>query len=282
MAPETVTVTITSSMGDDAPLTVHDAMHQILDFFGLLSEAGGDESGSISWQLVSVSMKSPLSATAQAFPTFDGAPVTRVARAEKEKLLHGLQGLTTGEHIPEWMSPKTRSVARRFFDRVTNGIGRVDVQVDDVSPLTIIVSKGARTAVSVLDHYERESIETEEDLSRTEYGSIEGDIEAATTYRGNPAIKLQERLSGASVNCIFRPDLADKVGRDHSWSEVWSGRRVLVVGEIAYKADGTVQRVEAWDVRVVAPEQSDYFDPNFTSGKNVSEYLASLWDEKIG
>ena len=77
MAPERVTISIVSSAGEDGPLTVDDATRQILDFFEMLSAAGGEDGKLISWRLVSVSMRSPLSVTAEPFSDVPapGAPV---------------------------------------------------------------------------------------------------------------------------------------------------------------------------------------------------------------
>ena len=116
-------------------------------------------------------------------------------------------------------------------------------------------------------------------LSHVEFGSIEGEIVGTTTYYGTPAIRIRERLTGADVVCVFAPDaealqLASHIGT------VWSGRRVIVAGEILYRKDGAVARIRATDMNSVDPRlltYSEIADPNFTNGKSVSDHLANLW-----
>ena len=91
MAPERVTVTISSSAGESEPLTVTDAMRQILDFFDLLATAGGKDGNLISWQLVAISMNSPLKATAQAISRVPGVLAEPIARREKAAVRHSLE-----------------------------------------------------------------------------------------------------------------------------------------------------------------------------------------------
>jgi len=138
MAPERITVTITSSIGEDAPLTVNDAMRQILDFFGLLSAAGGDEASLIAWQLVDISMHSPLRATAEAVPTTPGVIVEPIARREKFALAVSIEALVTKSAIPSWMDRPARDRAKALFARNTNGIGRTDILLEEGVPVLTI------------------------------------------------------------------------------------------------------------------------------------------------
>lgn len=120
---------------------------------------------------------------------------------------------------------------------------------------------------------------------RTEFGSIEGEIADATTHYGAPAIRIRERLTSAEVICVLPRDLADTVGREHNWLEIWSGRRVLVTGEISYRKDGLVSRVGASDIFVIDPRPlsySDLADPTFTNGLSPPEHIARLWSEDRG
>ena len=286
MAPERVTVTIRSSFGEDAPLTVQDATRQLLDFFELLSAAGGEGGDVISWRLVSVSLESPLTATAEAFSTAPDVPPEPIARIEKAQLASTLRGIMEG-HTPDWMGSATLARARRFFERNLNGIGRTDVKFDDETPLVIIAERGARVAVSVLAKTEqpRELPAHGEDLSRSEIGSVEGDIIELTTYYGQPAIRLRERLHGWDIPCVLSTTLAERIGHDHDWLEVWGGRRVQVSGEIIFGLDGRIRRVNAMNIQSVHSRPvsfSDIADPNFTGGLPIREYLRHLWDDEVG
>jgi len=280
MAPERVTVTIRSSTGEEAPLTVQDAMRQILDFFDLLSAAGGEEGKVVSWRLIAVSMTSPLSATAQAFSDAPGILAETVARREKNQLSHLFREITEQGDVPEWMDDATRAKARAFFNRNLNGIGRTDIKFDEEAPLTIIVERSARTAISAFERSER--AEAEDDLSRSEIGSIEGNIIRLDRYHGQAAIRLQERLHGWQFPCVLSPSLADNIGPQHDWAEVWTGRRVQVSGRILFRPAGHIGRVYATDIKPIDERRltyADISDPNFTNGLSARDYLNQLWEE---
>lgn len=281
MAPEKITVTITSSIGEDAPLTVSDAMSQILDFFELLSAAGGDQASLIDWQLVDVAMQSPLRATAEAIPKMPGVATEPIARREKVALESSFERMVVRGEVPEWMNDAARSRAKALFGRNMNGIGRMDIQFYEDAPLTRIDQRQARIAVEAIENVEKAS--TEADLSRVEMGSLEGDVLLTGPYRGQPAIQLRERLSGLDVWCVFAPELAKQVGPQHSWEETWRNRRVLITGRITYSRDGRIRLVYALGLKDLDPsplEYRDIADPHFTGGLAASEYLESLWEEE--
>jgi hypothetical protein len=287
MASEKVTVTITSSIGEDAPLTVNDAMRQILDFFELLQAAGGDEASLISWQLVDISMKSPLHATARAVAKTPGIVPEPIARREKARLAESLQSLAKRSAVPDWMDANARQKVSHIFERNLNGIGRTDIQFNDNEPVQIIVSNVARTALETLRRHEAiEQLQAQQlDLSRKEYGSIEGDVLETTTHYGHPAIRVRERLTGEELVCILSDELAAKSGPQHSWSEVWGNKRVLVTGQITYKKDGKIGQVNAIEIETIeAPRLTyrDIADPNLTGGLSAVDFLNSLWDEGVG
>jgi hypothetical protein len=166
MAPERVTVTIQSRAGRDAPLTVHDAMHQILDFFDLLSSAGGNESGLVSWRLVDVSMKSPLSATAEAFSEVAGVFAEPIARREKAALASSIVDLSIKGTLPQWMDSQSLNKAREFFKRNMNGIGLTEIYFDENVPPLTIGDKIAFVALRAIERSEQALADKEIDLSR--------------------------------------------------------------------------------------------------------------------
>lgn len=259
-------------------------MRQILDFFALLAAAGGEQTSLIDWQLVEVTMRSPLRATAQAVPNLPGIAAEPIARREKIALASSIAAMVRSEPIPDWMDEPTRERARALFARNMNGIGRMAIQFEDDAPLTIIDQNRARIAVETIDS-ERRVYLPEEDRSRIEMGSVEGDVLLTGPYRGQPAIQLRERLSGADVWCIFTPEVAESIGPNHSWAETWRNRRVLVSGAINYGRDGLIRRVNVSSLRDIDPRPLSYgevADPNFTGGLAASEYIESLWEEDVG
>jgi hypothetical protein len=279
MAPERVTVTIRSSTGEEAPLTVQDAMRQLLDFFDLLSAAGGEEGKVISWRLVEVSMASPLSATAEAFSDVPGILAQTIARQEKDQVSQLFREITEQGQVPQWMDDATRTKARAFFNRNLNGIGRTDIKFDDRAPLVIVVERSARAAIAAFETADR--FETE-DLSRSEMGSVEGNVIRLETYHGQPALRIQERLHGTQIPCVLSAALAENIGHHHDWAEVWTGRRVLVTGELRFRSAGHIGRVYATNIHPIDETNltyEDISDPHFTNGLSAQEYLSHLWEE---
>jgi hypothetical protein len=286
MVPERVTISIISAAGEDAPLTVDDATRQILDFFEMLTAAGGEEGKLISWQLVSVSMQSPLSVTAEPFSDVPGTPGNEIARREKASLAASLEELTTRRRVPTSMPRPARQRAKSFFERNTKRIGRTDIKFDEHSPPLIIQERTALAATSALEAAAAdEAAPPSLDLTRTEVGSVEGYVIEAARFYGRPAARIRERITGAEVVCIMSDELAERIGPEHNWRDVWQGRRVLVSGEISYRHDGTIVRIRASDMVTVDAPQLDYSDiadPNFTGGLSPADYLRTIWEEEIG
>lgn len=286
MAPERVTVTIRSSAGEDAPLTVEDAMRQLLDFFDLLATAGGEEGSAVAWQLVDVSMSSPLTATAEAVSKVPGIPAGPIARREKAEVADSVAALVEGGPPPDWMDYAARNQLRGLLERNTNGIGRTDIDFQDVAAPVIVTEQAARSGLAALSRYESAVLTNElVDRSHTEIGSIEGFVTDTTTYHDRLSIWVRDRLTGSRVRCIFSDELAESVAPKHDWAEVWKHGRVLVSGKVHYNTQGKPFRVEASNIRTVNPRAlryGDLADPNFTGGLSPSEHISSLWEEDVG
>lgn len=281
LRPGQVRITVRSSLGEDGPLAVQDALRQVLDYFDLLSLAQGrDDQSSVTWHLVDITMASPLTAVGEAAASVPGVPVAAISRLARERVGSGLASIAERGLIPDWMDKEAQEKTRGLLYRNLNGIGRTDFHLDQNSPVVVIVERTARAGLIALDRAVLDRQSNEQDLSRTELGSIEGDVTDATTHYGKPAIRLRERVTGAEVVCVMSPDLAEKIGDRHAWREVWTGHRMMVSGEVVYKKDGTVLRVHADDMRpmdVASLSFSDLAIPGITGDLAPQEYLDSLW-----
>ena len=286
MAPQAVTITLQSSIGEEGPLKVQDSLRQVIDFFELLSMAGeSQEEKSIGWILHTISKTSPLTATGEPVALRPDVSADVVASHAKEALAQAFVALSRGNDAPPWMAHHARERAREFLYRNMNGLGRTDIQFDEDAPVVSINERTARTAVAVLDRAELQVAVLEADLSRSEYGSVEGQIVEATTYHGRPAIRFQEHLTDAFVMCVFSQELGDRIGEQHNWVEIWSGQRVLVAGQLFYRKDGAVNRIHAADMQTVRPDPisvRDIADPGFTNGLSPVEHISRLWDGDDG
>lgn len=286
MPAERVTITVRSNIGDEATLTVQDALQQVLDFFDLLMSAQGtDDGNAVAWHLADISMHSPLTATGEPHAVRPGVPVEMIARRGKDSVKSALQRLTAGDLPPSWMSHEARAKARNLLKRNTNGVGRTDINFDDESPVEIIVEKTARVGLLALEKADLEEQVAQLDLSRKENGSVEGELIEATTYRGAPAVRIRERLTKGDVACTLSRELADRVGHLHNWQEVWAGKRVLVIGEITYNKNGEIGHILATDIENIDPiplRFEDFANPRFTGGRTIDDHLAELWSGEDG
>jgi hypothetical protein len=286
MASDRVTITVRSSIGDDGPLTVADAMRQVLDFFLLLEAAQTDQSGGnkVDWQLVQVSMGSPLEASAEPFATDPGIPADIIGRRASYRIASSLDEITNRGIVPDWMDEPVRERVRRILRRNLNGVGRTDFRFGDESAI-VIVEKTARAGLLALERNEFEKKAKQEDLSRSEYGSIEGDVAQTTTYYKRPALVIRDWATGHDVLCILTPELAESVGAQHNWQEVWEAKRIVVSGQIFYRADGLPNRITAAEFQTIEPKEitdADLLDSKFTSGMQPADYLEKLRDGDLG
>jgi len=125
----------------------------------------------------------------------------------------------------------------------------------------------------------------DEDLQRTEFGTVECQVIGLTTFHSSPAIIVMERLSRQKVMCILTPALAAEIGPEHQWSEAWEGQNLRIGGRLTYSFDGKLKRINAsfhepieWaDVSLSELKQMD-----ITDGRTVQEHLDEFWGERFG
>jgi hypothetical protein len=173
---------------------------------------------------------------------------------------------------------KTKSILQRNM----NGVGLTTIVFDDTAPPAMIVEKTARVALLAIERAELIEAEKDQDLSRMEFGSIEGEVYDGTSWHGRPALKIKERLTGADVTCVLSSELRAEIGPKRPLDDVWSHPRVLISGEIYYRKDGMPIRVMAFAITQIEAEpltMADIADPNFTGGKSPREHIASHWDD---
>lgn len=284
MPPERVTITIRPSTGDDGTLSVSDGLRQVLDFFDLLTAAqGGPDGDVVQWRLVHISKSSPLSATAEAYATMTGVAPEIVARRGKTRVADALNAITSGRQPDEWLDDMALVKTRSILERNLNGIGRTDIDFDRPNlPPTIIVERAARTALVVLERTLIEKRAIEEDLSRSEMGSLEGTVAGIANFRGRAAVQIREALRGNVVTCVLSDAAVSRLGTTHNWREVWEGRRVLVTGEIIYKKDGNPSRINSATVEPIDVRELNYDEitrPGILGGLTPRQYLDLTGDD---
>ena len=284
---ERVKIIVQSSLGGDGPLTVRDALQQVLDFFELMEVAQGTdkESRAVTWRLAEISFASPLQATGEAISSDPAVAIDLVAKRAKTRVFDSFNQIIKKKTVPDWVDDHAERLIKSLLQRNTNGVGRTDFQIDPKAPLVTIVEKSARAGLVTLEQADLARIAAQADLTRTEYGSVEGDVIKTETYFRRPAIVIRERVTGKDVSCILSDDLAKTVGPLHNWSEVWSSQRVLVSGEIFYDKYGDISRVSVEEIIPIKPPNltfSEISDSKFTSGLDIPDYLDKLREGEIG
>jgi hypothetical protein len=261
--PETVTIVVHPSGADADTLTVEDAMQQVLDIFKLLSKAEVERVGhdNVVWRLQSASANSPFTVSAVAVATDPVTIVDQEAHQAKVALGEGWMGLISARAKAAWIDAPAQEILSRILARSLNGIGRTDIRFDDDEiPPIVIDHQAASRADTYLKLIAAEEAAEHEDLTRTEYGGLEGNITDITTYYRKPAFVIRERISGRELKCVLITPAAQAALGGHEWREAWSNRRVFVSGKIYYNESGQVLRIDAeelTEIETTNPELKD-------------------------
>lgn len=284
----TVRLIIYPSGTDGDTLTVSDAMQQVLDHFTLLARAEARDpatNAKVVWRLERATTNSPFTIEATAVSSNPEVSVARQAFQARRTLANDLARLYRGEAKPEWFDDVAEGAVRRIIERSLNEIGRTDFVADVDSPPIVLDQRTARRAQGYLDIIKAKEIAEAEDHSRKEYGAVEGQLDSLRPFNNKPAIMLRERLSGRVVPCVLSRDLAQSIGQQHQWIEVWSNRRVTVSGLCHYDKDGLLRRIDAQEVDRHTPRDvpiSDIRDPNFSRGLTPQQHLRRAWGDENG
>lgn len=278
-----ISITVHPSGPSGELLTVSDAMRQVLDLVGALEgvEAGEDRKRQIEWRLVEAHTNSPpFTVTAEAFAKDPHVSVTMEVDRVFSRYNEAVNSLLAGKK-PPWLEIEPSKLLKRALKRNLNGVGHTDVSIQSELAFSIIPSR-AKIALAAL---ERAEIDEAVDLSRSEYGSVEGRVIGLTKWYSFPTLIFEERLSEKRTMCVLDADLAEKIGPEHRWSEAWSGEYLRVGGELFYAADGSLKRISASSFETI--EWTDIpirqlKEIDILQGRSVQEHLDEFWGERFG
>ncbi len=277
---ERVTVTVESSLERGENLSVRDAMLQMLDFFDVLAAAWSDESrGHMEWTLVEASANSPFTATAEAVssdPEFPGVDV--YAREAKARTQGAFDSLVHKGSLPAWVSDDTKGKIVRLLKRNMNGVGRTVARLIPDDPPIVLVERTARAALLSLEM--NDASNRAPDLSGQEFGSVEAHVIEAGTFRGHPALRLRDRVSGDRFTCVLNSELA-KLAGDNRWSDIWTDQRVLAGGKIKRGMDGRIVHINADSLEVIKPRRANLallIDAGVAGPVPPSRHFNEMWD----
>lgn len=172
----------------------------------------------------------------------------------KTRFLRGMEELQESDNVSNvspWLRQKSE-VAKQFFHRNLNGIGKTSIILEDNAHKNVLVFV-ERSARASLEFIER--ADAAEDKSHSEFGVIDAYVARTDTYHGKPAIYIKDRLTGKKVSCVLTDELAAKEGPTHSWSDAWTGKRVRIKGQIYYNRHGKISRVSAVGLEDVSAKE---------------------------
>ena len=285
---DTVTIVIHPSGTDVDNLTVADAMQQVLDYFFLLSKAelrDPSSGATLVWRLERASTNSPFTVEAAPISSHPGVSIERQAAQVITAFQEGVDDVLHARTKPAWMDGESQQAFKRILERSLNGIGRTDFISGYQKLPTTIDHRTARRAQNYLDVVSTEEALLVQDLTRKEYGSVDGHVTDATTWYDRPAFRMRVRLSGANVICVISKTLVDTIGDAHRWSEVFKKQRVLVSGLCHYNADGNLTRIDVDSITEIKGRDvsiSELRDKNFNGGSTPAEHLRLIWGDQNG
>lgn len=148
-----------------------------------------------------------------------------------------------------------------------------------------VVPSNAKAGIDALERLQQNLDPGFVDYSRTEFGSVEVEVQGITHWHRSPALSVTERLSRTKVTCVLSPELANELGPNHKWGEAWEGRRLLVSGALLYGPDGALKRIDAEmaeDMPWTNVEISDLKEIDILQGRSVGEHLLLLRGGDLG
>lgn len=283
---KSLSITVHPSALSAEYLSVSDAMNQVLDLVKVLEEieiAQGDKN-EIVWRLTEAHTNSPpLSVTVEAFSSGPEIFIDSTAEKVIENFSHGVDSLLTEGKLLGFSQGAVRSIKKAFL-RNMNGIGQTDISIGD-SDVANFTPLNSQSAVFAIERFELDMKESVVDHTRTEFGSLELEVQGILQWYNKPALKVVERLSREEATCVLTQELADRLGATYKWGDAWEGRRLLITGALHYGTDNTLRRVEAEDAEDISWTDvplTDLKDIDILQGRSVREHIDLLRGDDIG
>lgn len=266
---------------------VQDVFAHVLDLFELLSHSGVADDSVIGWRLVRVSMNSPLTIEAEAIVTkappanFD---IEAAARRQSRTFARNVSELKLGRVPDAWRGAKEIQRVRRAFNTARNAALKIEIPKSPLNPgpeRTEVVPADLVAVQRALAAVDADTLIR----PKTQRGSLEGKLVEVAQYYHKPAIKLLERKTGVEVWCVVTEEHRAEIASGASFDDVWSGRRVRVEGALYYDESGSITRVVADSVILLAEKDipaNRIFDPDATQGMTSLEYLERFREGTLG
>jgi hypothetical protein len=265
----------------DAP-DADDALDELKDWLAILrgveAAAAGSPASALIWRIVGAKRNSPLTFQIEAFPKDFATNVDHRVDIVVTETARGLATLQARAERPPHFTDEVMIRARRFAERVSNGLGLAEVDFGRDLPGFRMTGSSARAVTRNVD-----LVLNSPDAPYREVGSAEGYLQAVERDGfGRPVARLVERVTGQSVKCIVT-GLALAELETREIRDIWRYRRIQVYGLIHFAGLGNIDHIDAQGFRFMRgrselPQIDDIMDPEFTGGMRSEQYLERLRD----
>ena len=267
------------SGGETRPLTVDDAMHQVLDLVDWLcaSAKASETDGSYRWVLKKATTNTPLTIEIEPETTVPDFIPEKQADEDFERAVIGLREIIDDGGIPRWLDKTGLDVGKRLLRRNMSGVGLTKVYRagEEVAAVHITPATSERALESIRLY---EAPVCGELPQHQSYGECVGCFQSTGDYHRRPAFWIKVK-NGEVITCRLTPETAHSIGGERTLDEVWEGRLVRVIGVKHYDGVGDVRFVEVEsveDLEITRAALESVVDPDFTGGQSARDYIEKL------
>ena len=285
-----VRIVVRGRAADDDRPTVADLIAQVEDLLKLLqvlehSAHPDDSESEVVWRVAAASMSSPLTMDFIGDARRHGFSVEKRVIKTKNALIGGMRELSSHSERPPFFTDEALETTERIFHRVTNGLSQsdiVDPVTNDAAPIrSDIAARAERHVGGLLFGADASWPSRSKPAKGREAGSVEGTLVKVDQWYGHPAFWIRDRLTGSEIVCLASQALVSQWGEEARVKEVWSGKRVVVIGIIEHLPSGQIRLVRAEHLYELTPPDhlpklDDILDPDFTGGKSPLAYLDEM------
>ncbi len=273
-----VQISIAPSSSGFGELKIQDAMRQVGDFFGLLSD---NNNRHVQWILESVSFNSPLVIKGKPINTQTGQPDQEVTGPIIREVASVFSCVSLRQSPSINLSSQKSEMFKQLLQRNTNGIDKTKYEFgSEIEPVTIDPSL-AEFGLTLLDQPSGL-----DDLLATfpvqGYGSITGLLVQLGTYYNKPAIYVKDFISGKDIWCQVDQLTLDELKEKIRAKDVWERRNVRVEGMLDYDETGKLTHITDGRVSYLTRKEvslDKLYDPDFAEGLPSEKYLKSLRED---
>lgn len=282
MIQDVYKISVAAPGGVDGVLDVHEALGIAMDFFSILKVDADD----ISLNIKSIVRENPLIVECLPYNSrthvLDYESVEENARSFVRLCDDVLSGRRCSVGVSESLQKKTI----RMLKRTSRGVSEAICVLGPIRRSITFVPESAGNAAKILEFPSSDiypHLYKGKAAKGCELGEIDGEIIGIIRRNGKPVLKIEEPSWDKKIWCSLADSEINKWKAILTAEDAWRGKRVRVRGELVFDRlgryldgvkDGYLREVE------IPPDRSvgELFDPDFTGGMSVKEYLRKRWD----